>query len=515
MTFKCLPRAFLNIFSSKTDASPSEKKTAAAPDTDKVHVHGMWYQPSPQPRITSRDQHFREKLIAAYMGMANTATDLPPNAKAHLWTDRKSMHSLYMPVAKSNGSEIELPHSMLAKAPVSVHLDGEIEKLISQVSNKKLTAKLEKLLNNTAGENIGLRSDLARLLYGSLYSESAKKNKGKENTEINIHIDVDTLAATNMEKGAKQLGQDRVGNLDDMQRAKIHLLAMHQSLENMNFPEKSKPLSKEEVAVLAEQPQKSWSTFNPVEKPAEDPLAIPASLRKLGVVADSGENDVLGMIPHHKKAFKVAEKTLHVLETGKYKIKRGLPREIARAYKEHEKHVQEYAKFFHRLNGKEDIPESRTLDQKYVVDYFRLAEEIRKMKPALQEKMDALTRIAQDKTKSEQEQGIAKMKIDVLQSIYRASVRLTGSFVNKSSYFPQTETSTKKTSEKFQNFSNLVFGVKPPTAFTGSWKGGALDTDEINNYDRNSPQYKAQEKLVFADIKVMIRSRSTDDYEPL
>lgn len=501
--FPCLPW--------KTDDSSSQTESPNTPKNDTVHVHAMWYQPSPLPRVTSRDQHFREKLITAYVDMTNGTRDLPPNVKAHLWTDRQSMHAFYVPVAKSNGAEIEPPHSMLAKAPVTVHLDGEIEDLIAQVQDKKLRTQLAKLHHHPAGENIGLRSDLIRLLYGILYSENKKKTKGGQGAEINMHVDIDALAAINSEKAVKQSSQGYVGHLRGLQRAKFNLRAMHKSLKGMEFPEKPAPLSKKEVATLADRPQRSWSRpmLVPVEKSAGSSAVIPNDVHKRGYVVDGLENDILGMVPGHQKAIKVATQTHHLLKTGNYKQRLFDRRINLEPYKAHKSSLQEYAKLFHTLNCGVDMPKSQALDQQHVVDYFRLAEKIRQMKPALQEKMNASTIIARDETRIAQEREIAKMRIEALRFIYEASNKLVESFVNKSSFFPQVATSSPEMTNGFRKLSETVFGMKPQPASIGSWKGGTLESVERNKYD--GPEYKAQEKLVFKEIKAMIRPRSTDD----
>jgi hypothetical protein len=488
----------------KTDDSSSQAGGLSAPKNGTVHVHAMWYQPTPLPRVTSRDQHFRGKLIAAYIGMTNGTRDLPPNVKAHLWTDRKSMHALYMPVAKSNGVEIELPHSMLARAPLSVHLDGEIEELIAQVPDKELRTMFEELYNHPAGENIGLRSDVVRLLYGILYSENTEKATDGLEPEINMHVDIDTLAAINSEKAGKQLGQGNVMLLGDLQKAKLELRAMHKSLEGMKLSAKPAPLSKEEVAALADRPQKSWSIPAPMGKSTGAQVVIPDKLHKRGYMMDGIENDVLAMAPGHRKAVMVAKQTHHLLKTGNYKPNLFFdPRVDLKTYKAIQISLQKYAKLFHSLNGGVDMPESKVLDQQHVVDYFRQAEKIRQMKPVLQEKMDALSLIARDETRIAQERDIAKMQIEALRSIYETATELVESFVNKSSYFPQAATSAREMVDDFLELSKLVFGAVPDSAHSDSWKGGRLESAERNKYD--GPAYKTQERLVFEEIKAMIR----------
>lgn len=500
--------ATTNIISQKAGGSSSQEKGTNTSKNDTVHVHGMWHQPTPLPRVTSKDQKFREKLVTAYIGMANGTRDLPPNVKAHLWTDRKSMHALYMPVVNPNGTEIELPHSMLAKAPVSMHLEGELEELIAQVQDEGLRTQLKELYNHPAGENIGLRSDLVRLLYGILYSENTKGVKGEQTTEFNIHIDIDTLAEANFTKALNQQSPKISSRPDELQRAKMELQAMHKSLEMMKLPAKPKPLSKEEVAALADRPQKSWSVQTSVEK-SGSPVVIPNKLQKRGYVSHMRENDIIGMIPGHKKAIKVANRTHCLLKTGNFKSELSEPwAQSNRNYVNCNTHLKEQINLFHRLNGGLKIPKSKALDQQQVIDYFRLAEKIRKMRPALQEIMNALTFIARDETQNMQERDIAKMRIEALRAIYKTSCSLVESFVYKSSYFPQAATSSREEYKEFLELLQPVFGVNPPYVSTNSWKGVALESTERNSYAGSA--YEVQAMYVFEEIKAMIRPSETE-----
>ena len=508
MLSNTLPGLSLNTGNSSSQAEPSN-----ITKNDTVHIHTMWYQPSPLPRVTSRDRHFREKLIAAYLGVTNGTRDLPPNVKAHLWTDRKSMHAFYMPVTRPDGSEIELPHSMLARAPLSVHLEGEIEALIDQVSDQELRAMFEELHNHPAGENIGLRSDLVRLLYGILYSENSKKTMDRRKGEINIHVDIDTLAAMNSKKAEKQQaekqqGENHVAKLDGLQRAKLELQAMHKSLEGMKLPKKPAPLTKEEVTALARRRQRSWSVHAPVEKSAGAPVVIPDRLRQRGYMVGGVENDLIGMVPGHRQAVMVAKQTHHLLKTGNYNQALFPHQGIRSSYNLFDEPLQEYAKLFHALHSSMDVPESKTLSRRRVFDYVLLAERIRQIKPALQEKLDALTMTAEDEAQPERERDIAKMQIEALSSIYDAATMLVESFVNKSTYSPQRMTASRQMVIDFLKFSASVFGVVKQRAFTSSWKGGTLGSDESIEYD--DPEYKVQEKLVFKDIKAMIRPHAVE-----
>jgi len=501
--FKRLQSAIPNIMSRQAGSSSSQESAPNTSKNDTVHVHGMWYQPTPLPRVTSRDQKFREKLVTAYIGMADGTMDMPSNVKAHLWTDRKSMHALYMPVVKSNGTEIELPHSMLAKAPVSVHLEGEIEKLISQVQDKKLRTKLNEIYNHPAGENIGMRSDLVRLLYGILHSENAQGSKNKQKVEFNIHIDIDTLAATNSEKAVEQLVPDNDSYLNGLQRAKIELQVMHKSLEAMKLPEKSEHPSKEDVIALAERPQKSWSVQAPVER-SGSPVVIPDKLQKRGYVSHVHANHILGITPSHKKAIEVAKRTHRLLKTGN--LKSGISDLRLKHdpnFNFYETTAKDRINLLHGLNSSETIAKSKTLNQQQATDYFRLAEKIRQMRPALQEKMDALTRIARDETNNVQERNVAKMQIEALRSIYETSSDLVESFVNKTSYFPQVATFSLNAYQDFLKLFQPVFGTDPQYVTTDSWKGQALKSTERNSH--TGSVYEAQMKHVFEEIKHMIR----------
>ena len=332
-----------------------------------------------------------------------------------------------------------------------------------------------------------------------------------------MHIDIDSLAATNSIKNIKQLIQQSRQSRQrqqspELRRAKLELKAMHKSLEQMmkelKLPEKPEHLSKEEVAALAGRPQKSWSVQTPVEK-AGSPVVIPKKLHKQGYVSSERENDVLGMTPGHEKAIKVANRTYRLLKTGNLKSGHSdLKLKRNPNYDLYKLSLEEPIRLFQALNNGANMVQSETLDQQQVIDYFRLAEKIRRMGPALQEKMDALTSIAQDTTKNRQERNIAKMRIEALGSIYQASCDVVDSFINKNSYFPQVENFSSKTYQDFLKLFQSIFNTDPQYVSTASWKGSELQTT-VGGSDA-VPASLAQMKHVFKEIKAMIRRSETE-----
>jgi len=271
----------------------------------------------------------------------------------------------------------------------------------------------------------------------------------------------------------------------------------------MKLPEKSEHPSKEDVIALAERPQKSWSVQAPVER-SGSPIVIPDKLQKRGYASRNRENDIIGMIPGHKKAIEVANRTHRLLKTGDFKSGLSdLSLKLGSNYDGYNSVLKERINLFHRLNGGLNMSKSKALDQQKVIDYFRLAEKIRQMRPELQKIMNALTFIAQDETQNEQERNLAKMRIEALRIIYTASCRLVESFVNKSSYFPQIATASTKKYKEFLELLQPVFGGTPLYVTTNSWKGAGLESSEINSF--SGSEYDVQAMYVFEEIKAMIR----------
>lgn len=503
-----------------------EKRPANSPPAS-IHVHGMWFEPlSKEPRrLMYNDSQYRLQLITAYLQMVNGTRELPDNADVHLWTDRQTMHALLMPLTLSNGSEIEMPHSMLARSKLKLHYEGELEALISQISDKDLRMQLLKLYYHPVRLNIGALTDIVRLTYGLLYTESGKaldkprnrvfkliKNlrakldeklqrphpgnkKELPSDEINIHIDIDTLAVTEYHKTTERLNRpafehrylDRPEAQLDM--AKMAWKSTEASLANLKFPEVRSRQADEEIwpapapvdddgihpageRETAKVPQPGTASENAVSVMAE----IPNSLKERGINPYGREIDVLGIIPGHDKAIAAGKKMHQVLTKGQYKVGMSANEmgHLVRTYIGYKRDVQIAAKKMHELDGK-PVGTAGKLDQAAIITYFRLAERIRQLRPLLQEKVDALRAVYEDDTKSNEERSSSSSRMAALTYIYRLSTKLIAGLVNKSTYFPQIAKAPRREKKitELEEFGKTVFGSTPISISSGSsWSRG-------------------------------------------
>ncbi len=487
----------------------------------------MWYQASPHERVTSENPRFRERLATAYLTMTHTALRLPGNADAHLWTDRRNLRALYMPIG-----EVEIPHSMIARGPVSVHVAGELEGLIDDKAGVGLR-DFRKLNAHPAGENIGLRSDIERLAYTTLYTSPHDRAAGapEASGELNIHADIDTLESaetarlrnvrltddlddalakavmakkpqfSSLEKaddldGAESddLDESEVGDLDgsetddldstgsdDLDREKFDalvdemekLMAMKQEIDGLKLPAKPPLLDPNARLALISQPQKSWFRPPLAQPPAArvpsdakiDPQVI-EDLRMGGLSTRDGENDILVVAPQSNAARRIARTIVERLEGQDDPVETFS--NLATDYRDD---AHSIARYLGSLDG--HLPDARPREEqtRILLDYFRLAERIRKLKPALQEKLDGLSAIAGSKTMHRADRAAAKHKARALTRIYARSTQLLENFVNMSTYVAQVEHSSSRGPEKLMK---ALLGAKAEATTTDSWKGGSL-----------------------------------------
>jgi hypothetical protein len=496
--FKTILNSLPIASTSKDEGTGHENKPV-----DQVNVHAMWYQKDDFPRATSRDQTLQKNLIAAYVETASSAHSAPPNVETHLWTDRKSLHSLYMPYIDVRGSTIEIPHSMLARMPVNIHLDKELEKLIDMVEDKAIRDVLHQFHRQGAAVNIGFRSNVARVLYCYLYSAKEKDSTHAEGGKLNFHVDIDTLAAIR-ELLARPRTRRRVEfESGGIENAKATWKAMGKEMEGLR-PPKPQYLFKTDLAKLADTPQKSWSLPDQDNRVQGAPVKIPHEVLKRGRLARSGENDVIAMVPGHEKALDVAKNTLSSVEKWPPKKKWWLS--LPNPYEER---LKKYASRYHQL----DEHAAEPLSSETAVDYLRLAQRIVGLKPNLEQKISDLQATIANPGSTPDERNIAVMRVKAIHLVYDLSRNLVFDFDNYHSYLPQVRGTSEKGRQILAQFSKTVFGVTPPRAETGSWKGAPLENDCPDKVDRNSKAFSAVQRTVFKEIKKMLRGRTDDDIE--
>lgn len=388
---------------------------------EKVHAHGMWYQPSPHPRVTSRDKNFREKLITAYAVMSANATETPANVSQHLWTDRKNVHTLLIP-----HGEVEIPHSMLARGQVTLHFDDEIEELVAKVPNKRLQRKLNTLFHHAANENIGLRSDIVRLLYGLLYAENeVSHNTGDASatsgaTQHNIHIDIDTIAAHRLKRSIWELEHIRKRSptadpstkalaeklampvrrngwtKESIAGAKADLFSMNEAVKKITLPAQPPSITQAELHKLADQPQKSWSTPNRIKKATISNRRLEVKELKGGFTTHKMENSLIHMKAGHEDVVKVIDEIHRRLMTGFY-----IDAETNRSKLGYNLNDAERAMHkLHRLNTGVSVSLSEHPENKYA-EFYRSKGQIHLLSPKLRSKVHELLNTFDDASLSE------------------------------------------------------------------------------------------------------------------
>ncbi len=454
-----------------------------------VHVHGMWYKPSPGDGKCPRpiqDATYGRQVQAAYLAMTRNAGEKAQNVKNHLWLDRKNAYALYMP------GEVEIPHSMLAKAPVSIHFKGEIEQLITQVPDDELRKILGELNTHASIENIGLRSDIVRLLYGFLYSEQAMPEAGKlasngsEGGEVNIHIDTDTkiamsrksdnerVLALTLEHKRKNDGHEPAWSLPIKEAktsngkqsgrgdAMISMVAMHDAVKRLRYPAKPDPMTREEFQERISQPQKSWSNRAQLNQVDLSPRHLLLSrFNKGGFVTHAKENSLIAMIPKHPDVIEVI-KTTHRALNGEDGIGVELHASILKMALEFYEFSCENAPI---MQGNEKV-----------IDYFRFSERTLLIAPRLQEKLNALRDTCNDYGIGEKERADARIKGLVIMDLYKNSKSVVKTFVNKNSFFPQ-KLGSRNQDQKFyfEALAAAVLGTRPEAVREGNWGGGDLE----------------------------------------
>jgi hypothetical protein len=496
-----------------------------------VHMHDMWGRPTRSQLSTGRNFDYRASLSSAYLTMVDGKSESHANANlevdAHLWTDEKNLYKLLRPVVKSNGSEVEIPHSMLARGPVSVHFKGEMDAMIGSLKSKdednstvlKQKRALMDLHTHPVTENIGARADINRALYTFLH----KQRPGDNYSELNVHIDIDTINATRLQKYSQGEKKEVVqsSEIDNLANEKMRLMAMKTQLDHLTLPNAPTPLTAEETARLAAQPQRPWSPLTSSSSP-NNPMrqtgspSVQANVERLGKLGFSPhvgsdlpdgsgtiENDFLVVRPLSREAGNVLSDIAENL-----KITENFTRDNVSIADRFAILARRNALDLMSLNGS-DWPE-KEINHSTLVDYFILAEKIRKAKPVIDEKMKTLRdRVDQSADRSEAREN-AESELQALQYIYATSVKLVENFVNHTTFVPQGRRDGSGEYSAMQKAvheltTESLFGADVPQTSTGSWaSGGHLEKTNLWPDDE-------MPRKVFREVKAMLRTPTMED----
>jgi hypothetical protein len=478
---------------------------------DKVNVHIMWEPKDPYPRVTSRDKNFQKNLLTACIELADTSRGLPRNAQAHLWTDRKGVRALNMPSVLAGDVEIEIGRSMLSRLPFHLHRRKELCHLIAMVKSDDDRKMLRELLYHPANVNIGFRSDVERALYCFLYSARKKSSTRSGKRELNIHIDVDSLAAIKEKIAYLKAGhQEESFKCGDFDNAKAVIKAMGEEIKNLPLPPESDELTEPELKAPAERPQKSRRAPAAGESRTGEKVKIPKSVLKTGYLTRSNENDLIAMVPKNIKARAVVESIHAGLRSGTY-----MPPRFYSDLISFEDGKRQHAQIFHMLNSPPGTNPGAP-DTDLTVSYYRLAQRIVDSKEDLIRKvlgMPGTSESGPNSLKVSTTNLNVRMRVKAIEEIFRQSTEFISDFVNAHTYVPQLANNSTKEWKKFSKITEPVFGVKPDKAKTHSWAATFPYVEYHFQVDAGSAQYQLCKWQVFKEIKAMLRSQTDDDIE--
>ncbi|GIZ50585.1 hypothetical protein NCCP691_05990 [Noviherbaspirillum aridicola] len=527
-----------------------------------VHIHTMWYvPPSREPRRPwLNDIQSRRRLIEAYLGLRHGTRDIPGNADVHLWTDRHSIYPLLMPLTLPSGAELELPHSMLARDRIKLHYQGELDALIAQIPDETLRRRLSALLHHPIGQNIGALTDIVRLIYGLLYSQSPleiKRADWKDNflrameklaaplnarlrkhqsvdedpgQEINIHIDFDTLAATAYYKAAEQLG---LGVLPkdllheswaQFAMARLACRYMAASLHEQRTvqadaasvysAEAARAVDSDAITAVPPPRLPQPKAAAVAIENTSGTMRIPRNMVKRGINPYGMEIDVLAIVPGHPRAISVSAKMLHGLQTGHYRP--GIsPNEVGHAltsYAGYKSFARNIAYKMRKLDAKPAGMFRGVPDHATTVDYYRLAERIRQLEPKLQDEVHLALAIAGNAEFDDETRSLSRKRAAALAEIFKWSTDLIDAMVNRTTYFPQVANAPRR-NEKLNEvmaFEKSVFGTAPVSLRAGSaWGKARLNTGD----EPLEPPSDALLKEIFREVKTMLPASDTSTLE--
>jgi len=463
---------------SRRSATPESRSAnpppSSVPATDRVNLNGMWYSTSALAPARSEDQAFREGLAAAYLTVSNTATTAPGNVDTNLWTNLPNLRALLIPIARHNGSELEIPHSMICNSRVNVRTRDDIENMISAVEDRELRLTLREIYDHPLTENVGARTDVVRFVCGLL-------TPGK----LNVYADIDDLRRSTIVKVAS------LPEGDAFSGSKL-----------MDLPEL------DQAKFIAK------VIYSELEKTSRNRMAqVPEKLLSSGHTVVGGEICMQSMVPLHEKGKQIGRAMLASMNSGEY---RGGPlaefvSHLPEAFLNDEEsgYRDSLALLSSLTHASEflssDAPEAFT-------DHFRFAESVRKSRSEIQKIMNALKETAVAESASDVQRQKALLKMAAVNKIFNACMQLIDGGVNVSTYLPQVSSSESPIpSEPFATMIRSVLGSLPNQAYSDSWKGKL--TVDIEMPDGENAIGSTTMNEAFALVKNIVRTRLGGGYE--
>ncbi len=410
--------------------------SAAQRPADDADVHAIWYSQSALQPSSSRDPAFRRQLATTYLRLADAMHGAPANVQAHLWTDRASAFALHVPVVNPDGSEIEIPHSMLQRARVTVHPESDLRAMIDAIPDPALRRTIAQLHDHPARENIGFRADVLRQIVTMLY-----RRQDTRRAALNVYADRDTLADMAGIRDWSALGNEGMppAAIEGQDRAKLSIRAMANSLA----------------------------------MPQRPPCVIPAAIQSQGFATHDHENDTLAAVPGAERPLSIAREMLNTTQAVGYSGPISDEMTTAQQQTPHalQTGIRQGIAHLASLTSGAGIPERPGIDPQEALTTFLLAERIGRIEPQLQQRINELEAQAGATADPATRQRCIG-EISSMMTVYEKYGRFIENFVNLCSYFPQVAQSSQAASFELREAYSDIFGAIPRMfASEGSWTG--------------------------------------------
>ncbi len=413
-----------------------------------------------------------------------------------------NISALLKPVVRANGSELEIPHSMIGKSRLQVRRLSELEAMINKVEDDDVRIMLQKIYDHPLTENVGLQSDLLRHLCGML-------DRGK----LNVYIDIDDLTRAltsevlQLEK-YQHLSDTDIGNMSESDRARLLIDAIGSSQLNEKQRTKNIPIT---------------------------PLILHQGHITMGL-----ENSIQGQVPGHRRGLKVARHMLLAMNSGVYTGERPNVLELRaetpiyrKTYRDALNIISEltqlsgntpnekmdndyYTAYIAKLSTMEGI-NSVEVNQ-HLIDHFRLAESVRQIVSELQHDIDQLAAQVNAGEMGDDETTQTLKKIAGRAMIFNHCMHIITGLVNVSTYLSQVSSNSKLKGKKgdlpivgFYRLFKQVSGADPYQGTTYSWHG--MITINCDIYDEHYELNNAEMAESFSAIRGMVLKRLNGGYQ--
>lgn len=437
-------------------------------------------------------------MAEAYITASFAANRAGKNVRTSLWTDMQgNLSALLKPVVRANGSEIEIPHSMIARSRLQVHPQSDVQDMIEAVEDTELRLLMMEIYKHPMSENVGARSDLLRHLCGML-------DIGK----LNIYIDVDELTKTLINAVTKlsnysHLSHDDLAQMSEVDKARMLIRAIGDAMIYHSAQQKK--------------------------------IAVAPKIFSQGHLTWGYENSVQGQVAGHKQGARVAKIMLNAMNSGKYNGPSlsdsfsAMPSKFVHdhrlGYTAPLKFISELTKLSSAAPDRafrsfvlklKDIAQSHSAPiNRLLIDHFRFAESVRQSQKDIQYLIDQEIDLLKAPGLSKDARRCSEEQIAGLKTIFDSCIQLISSAVNVSTYLSQVGShSTKKYEQKDKEFDALfrdMFAGAPFQGTNNSWKGKLTI-----NYYIPEEAYEMDDKVMgdaFLAIRNLILKRLGGGYQ--